>query len=88
MTIIAWIILGLIVGAIGKAIMPGRIATGWLGTILLGIVGALVGGWLGSILFDVELEGFFSIETWLVAIAGTVLVLFIAGLFGVDRRRA
>ena len=67
--------------------MPGRIATGWLGTILLGIVGALVGGWLGSILFDVELEGFFSIETWLVAIAGTVLVLFIAGLFGRDRRR-
>lgn len=87
MTIIAWIILGLIVGVIGKAIMPGRIATGWLGTILLGIVGALVGGWLGSILFDVELEGFFSIETWLVAIAGTVLVLFIAGLFGRDRRR-
>ena len=46
MHIIAWIIFGLIVGAIAKLLMPGRDPGGWIVTILLGIAGAIVGGFL------------------------------------------
>lgn len=80
MGIIGWIVLGLIAGAIAKAILPGRQGGGWIATLILGVVGALVGGFVGGALFDVGLEEFFSIETWLVAIGGAVLVLFIYGL--------
>lgn len=44
MTIIAWLILGLLAGAIAKAIYPGAQGGGILSTMLLGIVGAFVGG--------------------------------------------
>jgi uncharacterized membrane protein YeaQ/YmgE (transglycosylase-associated protein family) len=46
-SIIGWIIFGLIVGALAKLVMPGRDPGGILVTIVLGIVGALLGGWLG-----------------------------------------
>ena len=48
MDIIAWILLGLIAGALGKLIMPGKDPGGWIVTILLGIAGAFVGGFIGS----------------------------------------
>ena len=47
LTILGWIIFGLIVGALAKLVMPGRDPGGIIVTIVLGIVGALVGGWLG-----------------------------------------
>jgi uncharacterized membrane protein YeaQ/YmgE (transglycosylase-associated protein family) len=50
MGILLWIIFGLIVGAVAKLIMPGRDPGGIIITMLLGIVGALVGGWLGQAL--------------------------------------
>ncbi|MEH6780037.1 MAG: GlsB/YeaQ/YmgE family stress response membrane protein [Rhodoglobus sp.] len=87
MGIIGWIVLGLIAGAIAKAILPGRQGGGWLATLLLGVVGALVGGFVGGAIFGVGLEDFFSIETWLVAIAGSVLVLFLYGLITRGSRR-
>ncbi|GHD77072.1 putative membrane protein YeaQ/YmgE (transglycosylase-associated protein family) [Salinibacterium amurskyense] len=87
MGIIGWIVLGLIAGAIAKAILPGRQGGGWLATLLLGVVGALVGGFVGGAIFGVELETFFSIETWLVAIGGSVLVLFLYGLITRGSRR-
>ena len=46
-SILGWIIFGLIVGALAKLVMPGRDPGGILVTIVLGIVGALLGGWLG-----------------------------------------
>lgn len=80
MGIIGWIILGLVAGAIAKAIMPGRQGGGWIITLVLGVVGALLGGFLGSLLFDVSLDGFFDITTWLLAIGGALVVLLIYGL--------
>lgn len=88
MSIIGWIILGLIAGAIAKAILPGNQAGGWLITLLLGVVGALLGGFLGSALFGVGIEEFWSIETWLLAIGGSILVLLIYGLVTRGSRRA
>ena len=75
----AFLLLGLIAGAIAKAILPGRQAGGWFVTLLLGVVGALLGGWLGSVLFNAPLEDFWSIQTWLLAIAGSIVVLLIYG---------
>ncbi|MBX9719022.1 MAG: GlsB/YeaQ/YmgE family stress response membrane protein [Microbacteriaceae bacterium] len=80
MGIIGWIILGLISGAIAKAILPGNQGGGWVITLVLGVVGALLGGFIGSQLFNVGLEGFFDITTWLLAIGGSILVLLIYGL--------
>ena len=77
MGIIGWIVLGLIAGALAKAIMPGNDPGGILLTMLLGVVGALLGGFLGSAIFGVGLEEFWSIQTWLVAIIGSVIVLAI-----------
>lgn len=80
MGFLGFLLLGLIAGAIAKAILPGKNGGGWLVTILLGVIGALVGGWLGSVLFNAPLEEFFSIQTWLLAIGGSVLVLLVYGL--------
>lgn len=79
MGFLAFLLLGLIAGAIAKAILPGRQAGGWFITLLLGVVGALLGGWLGSVLFDAPLEEFWSIQTWLLAIGGSIIVLLIYG---------
>ena len=49
MSFLAFLILGLIAGAIAKLILPGRQGGGWFITLLLGVLGALLGGWLGSV---------------------------------------
>jgi uncharacterized membrane protein YeaQ/YmgE (transglycosylase-associated protein family) len=88
MGIIGWIVLGLIAGAIAKAILPGRQPGGLLLTLVLGVVGALLGGWIGSAIFGVGLSTFWSIQTWIVAILGSIVVLLIFGLLtGGSRRR-
>ncbi len=79
MGFLAFLLLGLIAGAIAQMILPGRQGAGWFLTLILGVVGALLGGWLGSVLFNAPLEDFFSIQTWLLAIAGSVIVLLIYG---------
>ncbi len=76
----AFLILGLIAGAIAKAILPGTQGGGIFITLLLGVVGAFLGGWLGSLLFNAPLGEFFSLQTWLLAIGGSIIVLLIYGL--------
>lgn len=88
MGFIAFLILGLIAGAIAKAILPGRQGGGWIVTLLLGVVGAMLGGWLGGVLFGASLEEFWSLETWALAIGGSIIVLLIYGLIVGSRRRA
>ncbi|MCU1446434.1 MULTISPECIES: GlsB/YeaQ/YmgE family stress response membrane protein [unclassified Cryobacterium] len=82
-----FLLLGLLAGAIAKLILPGNQGGGWFITLLLGVVGALLGGFLGSLLFNAPLEDFFSIQTWLLAIGGSIIVLLIYGLL-VGRRKA
>ncbi|MFV0432512.1 MAG: GlsB/YeaQ/YmgE family stress response membrane protein [Leucobacter sp.] len=89
MGFIAFLVLGLIAGAIAKAILPGRQGGGWIATLLLGVVGAMLGGWLGSVLFNASLEEFWSLQTWALAIGGSIVVLLIYGLIvGRGRSRA
>ena len=80
MGILGWIVLGLVAGAIAKAILPGRQAGGWIATLILGVVGALLGGFIGSAIFGIGLENFWSLQTWIVAIVGAIVVLLIYGL--------
>jgi uncharacterized membrane protein YeaQ/YmgE (transglycosylase-associated protein family) len=75
-----FLILGLIAGAIATAILPGRQGGGIFITLLLGVVGAFLGGWLGSLLFNAPLQEFFSIQTWLLAIVGSIIVLLVYGM--------
>ena len=81
-TIIAYIVIGLLGGAIAKAILPGRQGGGWLATMLLGILGAFVGGLLGSLLFEgrLDLTGpSFSIGGLVTSVLGALLILVIYG---------
>jgi uncharacterized membrane protein YeaQ/YmgE (transglycosylase-associated protein family) len=80
MSFLGFLLLGLIAGAIAKAILPGKQGGGWFVTLLLGVVGAILGGWLGGLLFNVDLNEFWSLSTWLLAIGGSIIVLLIYGL--------
>jgi uncharacterized membrane protein YeaQ/YmgE (transglycosylase-associated protein family) len=75
MGIIGWIILGLLAGAIAKAIMPGDDPGGIIVTTIIGILGAILGGLIASALDIGDLDEFFDLGTWLIAIAGSLLLL-------------
>lgn len=80
MDILAWIVLGLIAGAIAKAIYPGHQSGGILGTLILGIVGAFVGGSLYSLLTTgtLALTGAgLSIGGIILAVIGAIIALFL-----------
>lgn len=78
MGIIAWLILGLIAGAIARLILPGKQGTGWIGALITGVVGGLLGGWIAGEIFKIDtMNSFFSLSTWIFAILGGVIVAFI-----------
>jgi uncharacterized membrane protein YeaQ/YmgE (transglycosylase-associated protein family) len=88
MGFLAFLILGLIAGAIAKAILPGHQGGGWVITLVLGVVGAILGGWIGSLIFGGGLGDFFDLRTWLLSILGAVIVLLIYGAVAGRRSRA
>jgi uncharacterized membrane protein YeaQ/YmgE (transglycosylase-associated protein family) len=76
--IIGWILLGLFAGTIARAIIPGRTEPGGcIGTTAIGILGALLGGFLATALDVGEIDEFFDLGTWLIAIGGSVILLLI-----------
>lgn len=78
MGIIAFILLGLIAGVIAKAIHPGESEPGgFIGTLAVGVAGALIGGLIASAAGLGGLSSFFSLGTWLIAIAGALLLVTI-----------
>lgn len=83
----SFLILGIIAGVIAKLLLRQKV--GWFLTIVLGVIGAVLGGWLSSLIFGTNLldaNGFWSIQSWGVAIAGALIVLLVYGL--VKRRSA
>ena len=77
MSWIAYIIFGLIAGVIAKILHPGKDPGGWIITILLGILGSVVGRWIAGLAGIVVSGSFWSPMNWIVSIAGAVLLLFI-----------
>jgi uncharacterized membrane protein YeaQ/YmgE (transglycosylase-associated protein family) len=78
MSILGWIFFGLIVGIVGKFLMPGRDPGGFVITILLGIAGALVGGFLGRVL-GLYREG--DPVGFIMAVIGSIVLLVLYRMF-------
>lgn len=74
LSILGWIIFGLIVGAVAKLLMPGRDPGGFIVTILLGIAGALLGGFIGRAL---GLYGPDDAAGFVMALAGAIILLLL-----------
>ncbi|MBP7774299.1 GlsB/YeaQ/YmgE family stress response membrane protein [Candidatus Woesebacteria bacterium] len=76
MSILYWIVFGLIAGSIADFIAPNT-NMGIVGSIILGIIGAVVGGFLGQRFFGVGVTGF-NVMSFAVAVLGALLVIFIS----------
>lgn len=85
MGILAWIIFGLIAGALAKFIMPGIQGGGIILTIILGVVGALLGGFLGTHVFGFGDISGFDLRSLAIAVCGALLLLFGFGLLARSR---
>lgn len=82
MSILGWILFGLVIGALAKLVMPGRDPGGIIITMLLGIAGAVIGGFVGR---SMGLYGPGETAGWIASFFGAVLLLVIYRLF-VGRR--
>jgi uncharacterized membrane protein YeaQ/YmgE (transglycosylase-associated protein family) len=83
-TILAWVILGLIAGWIASLIM-GAGGYGLIGDIIIGILGAMLGGWLGSMLLSVDVTGL-NLTSIAVAVVGAIIVIAIFRALSPRRR--
>jgi uncharacterized membrane protein YeaQ/YmgE (transglycosylase-associated protein family) len=86
MSLLAWIVLGLVAGLIAKALVPGRDPGGCIITIVIGIVGALLGGWLSTLLGFGGLAGSLDLRNLIIAILGSIVLLVIWRLASGRRR--
>jgi len=78
MGFILWIVMGLIVGGVAGWVM--RSSYPWYIDLLLGVVGAWLGGWLTSIFLGVDLTSGFNLTTFLVALVGAIILIFLSRL--------
>lgn len=80
MGIISWLVMGLIVGALAKWIMPGKDPGGIVITIVIGILGAMLGGWLAT-QFGVGAVDGFNLGSIAIATVGALILLWLYGMF-------
>ncbi len=82
---LVFLLLGLVAGAIAKLILPGKQGGGWIATLILGVIGALLGGFIGGALFGADTGGFnFMSILW--SVIGALIVLVVWGF--ISKRRA
>lgn len=83
---ISWIIFGLIAGALAKFIKPGSTnePSGCIVTVILGILGAVVGGYIGTLLGFGDVSGF-NIKSFFLAVVGAIILLAIYSFFSKKR---
>jgi len=80
MGILSWIIMGGLAGWVASKIMGRDKNMGLLANIIVGIVGGILGGWLGSLLGLGSISGF-NLPSFLIALGGACLLLWITGMF-------
>jgi uncharacterized membrane protein YeaQ/YmgE (transglycosylase-associated protein family) len=85
MGLIVFLIVGLIAGFIARALVPGRDPMGWMGTMILGIIGSFVGGTLAALLFGGTLD--VTPAGLLGSVIGSIVVLVIWRAMGGERTR-
>ena len=77
MGVLGWIVVGLVAGAIAKAVHRGDEPGGLLGTFVVGLVGAVAGGLIASVVGIGTIGSFLSLGTWLIAVGGALLLLLV-----------
>lgn len=80
MQIVWMIVVGLIVGAIARFLLPGAQPMGWIMTVLLGIGGSFLGGLLSTVLFKSR-DGTFHPAGWVMSVVGALILLWLAPKF-------
>lgn len=88
MWFVSWIVIGLIMGTLARLVLPGRTNGGWFVSLIVGIVGAIVGGFIGRAFGADPNQSFWSFSTWFWAFVGSLVVLFVWGLLSGRRRTA
>ena len=83
MGILAWIVFGLLAGWVAKLLVPGSDPQGCIITMVIGVLGAVIGGFIGSWLGFGAVTGF-NLKSFLIAVVGSVLLL---ALYHLLRRR-
>jgi uncharacterized membrane protein YeaQ/YmgE (transglycosylase-associated protein family) len=77
MGLFSWIIFGLLAGAVARVLVPRSGGIGCLGTIALGVLGAIVGGLIGEVLLDDEVRFGWDLEPFLLSVLGAVALLLL-----------
>jgi len=83
-SIFGWILFGLLAGAVARAVTPGRHSIGCIGTLAVGVIGALLGGLLGEAVFEDQIHFGWDLKPFLLAVAGAVVLLL--ALNALERR--
>jgi uncharacterized membrane protein YeaQ/YmgE (transglycosylase-associated protein family) len=87
MGVFAWILFGLLAGAVARLVVPGAQRIGCIATIAVGILGALIGGAIGEVVLDEDVDFGFDLLPFLLAVAGSVgLLLLLEAVRGRGQR--
>jgi len=85
MVILSWIVFGLIAGAVAKFLMPGRDPGGCIITIIIGVIGSVLGGYLATLLGFGGISGF-DLRSFFIAVLGSIILLLIWRMISGRRR--
>jgi uncharacterized membrane protein YeaQ/YmgE (transglycosylase-associated protein family) len=85
--IVSWIFFGLIAGAVARLVVPGATRIGCLATIVVGIVGALIGGLIGEVLLGHHVHFGWRLGPFLLAVVGSVVLLLVLRALSDGRAR-
>ena len=77
MGILAWVLFGLLAGAVARLVVPSSQNIGCIATVAIGILGALLGGFVGEAVLDREIDFGFDLLPFLLAVAGSVGLLLL-----------
>lgn len=83
--LLAFLIVGLIAGFVARWLVPGPDPMGWLGTLILGVIGSFVGGTLAALLFGGTVE--LTASGLIGSIVGAIIVLLVWRALGASRAR-
>jgi uncharacterized membrane protein YeaQ/YmgE (transglycosylase-associated protein family) len=85
--VLAWIVLGLLAGALARLVVPGRQSIGCIATLAVGVAGALIGGFVAEAAFDEEIDFGFDLKSLAIATVFAIVLLLLLQAAGGSRRR-